>query len=165
MDLRMATCHVVSTTRWSVYRVSLISPFTRWCPSTTRTCSDRFPSMAMPLGILSLPTLESLHITKPLTKSLHKVVLLWPISLPRNSEWKFSTLSRGFLLRWNCGSRLIKSYFDTSCLEPWRFIAWASPSEVVFRYCAFLLKSLKLDGTALLHLLTPYHVYHDFTIT
>jgi hypothetical protein len=73
----------------------------------------------MPLGILSLPTLESLHITKLLTMSLHEVVLLWPISLPQNSEWKFSTLSRGFLLRWNCESKLIKSYFDTSHFEPW----------------------------------------------
>jgi hypothetical protein len=64
---------------------------------------------------------------------------------------KFSTLSRGFLLRWNCGSKLIKSYLDTSHFEPLRFIAWASPSEVVFWYCAFLLKSLKLDGNASLH--------------
>jgi hypothetical protein len=76
----------------------------------------------MPLRILSLPTLESLHITEPLTESFYEDVLLWPISLPRNSEWEFSTLSRGFLLRWNFGSKLIKSYFDTSRFEPWRFI-------------------------------------------
>jgi hypothetical protein len=118
----------------------------------------------MPLGILFLPTLESLHITELLTKSLHEVVLVWLISLPRNSEWKFLTLSCEFLLRWNCGSKLIKSYFDTSRFEPWRFIAYASPSEIVFRYGACLLKSLKLDGTALLHLFAPYHVHHDCTI-
>jgi hypothetical protein len=48
------------------------------------------------LGILSLPTLEFLHITEPLIKSLHEVVLLWPISLTWNSEGKFSTLPSGF---------------------------------------------------------------------
>jgi hypothetical protein len=73
----------------------------------------------MLLGILSLPTLEFLHITESLTKSLHEVILLWPISLPRNSDWKFSTLSHVFLLRWNCGSKLINSYLDTSRFEPW----------------------------------------------
>jgi hypothetical protein len=149
----MATYHGVSTTWWGVYRVSLIAPFTRWCRSAVWTCSDRFPSIAMPLGIPLLPTLESLHITEPLSKSLHKVVLLWSISLPWNSKWKILTLSQGFLLRWNCGSKLIKSYFDTFHFKPWRFITWASPSEVVFQYYAFLLKSLKLDGTSLLHLL------------
>jgi hypothetical protein len=82
-----------------VYRVSLIAPFTRWCRSVTRTRNNRFPSITMPLRILSLPTLESLHIPEPLTDSLHEVIFLWSISLPRNSEWEFSTLSRGFLLQ------------------------------------------------------------------
>jgi hypothetical protein len=64
---------------------------------------------------------------------------------------EFSTLSRGFLLRWNCESKLIKSHLGTSRFELWQFIAWASPSDVVFWYCAFLLKSLKLDGIASPH--------------
>jgi hypothetical protein len=54
------------------------------------------------------------------------------IYLPQNSEWKFSTLSHVFILRWNCGSKLIKFYLDTSHFEPWWFIAWASLSEVFF---------------------------------
>jgi hypothetical protein len=141
----------VPTTWGDVYPTPVSAPFVRWCRSTTQMRSDHFPSIAMPLGILSLPTLESLHITEPLTKALHEVVLLWSISLPRNFEWKFSTLSHGFLPWWNCGSKLIKSYLDTSCFEPWRFIPWASPSEIVFWYYAFLLKSLELDGIASPH--------------
>jgi hypothetical protein len=43
----------------------------------------------MLIGILSLPTLEILHITEPLTKSLCEVVLSWLISLPQNSKWNF----------------------------------------------------------------------------
>jgi hypothetical protein len=43
----------------------------------------------MLLGKLSLPTLESLHITKPLIQSLHEVVPLWTIYFPRNAEWRF----------------------------------------------------------------------------
>jgi hypothetical protein len=109
-DSRRATCRGVSTTWWRVYCVSVMDPLAWWCQSITWMCSVCLPSIVMLIGILSLLTFESLHITEPLIKSLYKVVLLWPISLPWNSEWKFSTLSRGFLLRWNCGSRLIKSY-------------------------------------------------------
>jgi hypothetical protein len=157
--------HGVPTAWGNVYPTPVSAPFARWCRSTARTCHVRFPSLDMLIGILSLPTHEFLHITEPLIKSLHEVVLLWPISLPRNSEWKFSTISRVFLLQWNCGSKLIKSYLDTSHFEPWWFITWVSPSEVVCRYCAFLLKLLKFDSSALLHLLAPYHVHHDYTIT
>jgi hypothetical protein len=164
-DSRRATCRGVSTTWWRVYCVSVMDPLAWWCQSITWMCSVCLPSIVMLIGILSLLTFESLHITEPLIKSLYKVVLLWPISLPWNSEWKFSTLSRGFLLRWNCGSKLIKSYLDTSCFEPWWFIAWASPFKVIFQYCAFLLKSLKLDGFASPHLLAPYPVHYDCTIS
>jgi hypothetical protein len=125
-------CHGVPTAWGNVYPTPVSAPFAWWCWSTARTCRVRFPSLDMLLGILSLPTHEFLYLTEPLTKSLNKVVLLWLISLPRNSEWKFSTLSCGFLLRWNCGSKLIMSYLDTSRFEPWWFITWASPSEVVF---------------------------------
>jgi hypothetical protein len=50
----------------------------------------------MLLGILSLPTLESIHITEPLIKSFHEVALLWPIYFPHIYEWKFLTLPHGF---------------------------------------------------------------------
>jgi hypothetical protein len=73
----------------------------------------------MLLGILSLPTLESLHITEPLIKSLREVVLLWPISFPRNTEWKISTPPCGFSFLMELWSNLIKFYLDTSHSELW----------------------------------------------
>jgi hypothetical protein len=96
VDSRMATCRGVSTIWWDVYLVSVTAPFTRWFRSTTRTHSIHFPSIVMLLGILTLPTIEPIHITEPLIKSLHEVALLWPISFPRSSKWKFSTLPYGF---------------------------------------------------------------------
>jgi hypothetical protein len=80
------------------------------------------------------------------------------------------------LLRWDCWSHIPESYHGSSCSEHWRFIAWVSPSDVVFRYCAFLLKSLKFDGMNhglselvpwkfVHHIATcciaPYQVHHD----
>jgi hypothetical protein len=65
-----------------------------WCSNSMRRCLPytheysfrvHFPSLDMLLGILSLPTLEFLHITEP----FHEVVLSWLISLPQNFECHF----------------------------------------------------------------------------
>jgi hypothetical protein len=161
----MTTCHGVSITWWDVYLGSVTTPFTRWCWSAARTRSIRLPSIAMLLGILSLPTLESIHITEPLIKSLHEVALLWPISFPWALNGNFQPYHMDFLLQKNCWSDPIKSYLDTSRSEPWRFLPWASLSDVVLWYSAFLLQSIKLDNIASSHsCIAPYHIPHECTI-
>jgi hypothetical protein len=77
----------------------------------------------------------------------------------------FQPYHMDFLLRRNCWSNPIKSYLDTSSLEPWWFVAWTSPSDVILWYSAFLLKSLKLGGIASSHsCIAPYHIHHECTI-
>jgi hypothetical protein len=159
-EFKVGHHHGVPTAWSGVYPTPVSAPFARWCRSTAWTCRICFPSLDMLLGILSLPTLEFLHITEPLTKSLHEAVLLWLISLPRNSEWKFSTLSRGFLLRWNCGSKLLKSYLDTSRFEPWWFFAWASPSRGCFLILCILAQVIKTWW----HCITAFFLHHTMCI-
>jgi hypothetical protein len=69
------------------------------------------------------------------------------------------------LLWWDCGSYTPESYRGSSHSEHWQFNARASPSYVIFRYHAFLLNSLKVDGIASPHLLAPYHMHYDCTIS
>jgi hypothetical protein len=90
---------------------------------------------------------------------------LWPIFFSQKSEWKFQPYHMNFLLRGNCWSNLVESYLDTSRFEIWRFIAWASPPMLFFWYCAFLLKSLKLDVMTSSHFYTvPYHMHHRISV-
>jgi hypothetical protein len=72
---------------------------------------------------------------------------------------KFLTLSHGFLLRWNCGSKLIKSYLDTSRFEPWWFIAWGcfmilcilTQVTKTWRYCIISFLHCTIPYTSWMH--------------
>jgi hypothetical protein len=161
----MTTCCGISITWWDVFCVSRTVPFTRWCWSAAWTHSIHFPSIAMLLSILSLPTLEFIHITDPLIKSLREVALLCRFLFLGALNENFQPCHIDFLLRRNCWSNSIKTYLDTSRLELWWFVTWASPSDAVLWYSAFLLKSLKFDGIASSHsCIAPYHMCHECTI-
>jgi hypothetical protein len=66
---------------------------------------------------------------------------------PYNSGWESTNLH----LRCRCWIIFPKSYLDFSHPKPCRFTAWASPSNVVCRYGAFSLNSLKVDDIASTH--------------
>jgi hypothetical protein len=154
VDSRMASYRGVSTTWWGVYPVPVMAPFTRWCQFIARNQN------AMRICMVMWPTVKSLYMLSSRSSPCTKLPLMVEF-FPCNSDWE----SLDLYLLCRCWIIFPKSYLDFSCLKPCRFIASTSPPEVVFWYCAFLLKSLKLDGTALLHLLAPYHVHHDCTIT
>jgi hypothetical protein len=92
-----------------------------------------------------------------LDQALAPTYLLMAEFFPYNYDWELTDLH----LLCRCWINFPKSYFGFSRPKPYQFIAWESPSNVICRYGAFLLNSLKVDNIASLHLLAPYHVHYN----
>jgi hypothetical protein len=100
-----------------------------------------FPSLFYQFLLPNLELLVGLNLLSNPWVSFYDQVL--SIGTPNESIQPYHIV---LPLRWDCWSHIPESYCGSSRSENWWFNAWASPSDVVFRYRAFLLNSLKFDG-------------------
>jgi hypothetical protein len=148
----MTTCHGVSTTWCGVYLIFVIAPFARWVNTSTQTHNFRVPSTTMCLCRFCVCRFSYLHMN----------LFIWSKVLSISWSRFFPMMDFMFSSRFQL--RIVNSAFQTctfygvvglsSLNLTWLPLVWNLDSlplwachfNVVFRYCAFLLNSLKFDG-------------------